>query len=68
MKKMPGKFRLQIKTSQGWKDAHWDYPHNKKPMTFERKGDAITNRMKRFGIGAKHFTRVVTPSSRKIIL
>ncbi|KKL56590.1 hypothetical protein LCGC14_2243890 [marine sediment metagenome] len=65
---MPGKFKLQLKTKQGWKDAHYDFPHNKKPMTFEKKGDAITARMKKFGIGSKHYTRVVTPQGRKFLM
>jgi hypothetical protein len=62
------KFKLQVKTKQGWKDAYWDYPKAEQPMTFNRKEEAIQARMKKFGIGAMHFVRAVTPSNRKFIL
>ncbi|KKN77108.1 hypothetical protein LCGC14_0363040 [marine sediment metagenome] len=68
MAKLTKQFKLQVKTKQGWQDAYYDYPHAKRPMSFDKKEEAITARMKKFGIGSKHFTRVVTPKGRKFIL
>lgn len=61
-------FKLQVKTKNGWNDAFWDYPHAQRPMTFDRKEEAITARMKKFGIGSSNYTRIVTPSNRKLII
>jgi len=66
--KLTKQFKLQVKTQQGWKDAHWDFPKAEHPMVFEKKGEAIIARMRRFGIGARHFTRIVTPSGRKYLI
>lgn len=68
MAKLIKSFKLQVKTKQGWQDAHWDFPHNKRPMDFDKKEEALTARMKRFGIGAQHYTRIVTPKGRKFLM
>ena len=68
MAKLTKPFKLQVKTKQGWQDAYYDYPKAERPMVFDKKEEAIATRIRRFGLGAQHYTRVVTPKGRKFLM